>query len=131
MNRRSANTALAAFLALLLVACGQATPSVPLGVVTATLLAGPVCPVETVPPDPNCAPAPVADREILVVTADGREVARGRSGADGVVRFSIPYGAYLLRAAPFDGFPTAPSDEPITVDATPLEVELGFDTGIR
>jgi hypothetical protein len=123
-----------ALVALVVAACGQAAPSAssaPLGVADVTLTAGPVCPVEQNPPDPNCAPRPVADREILVVTADGREVARGRSDAQGRLRFTVPYGSYLLHAAAFEGFPSPPSDEPITVGAAPVAVSLDFDTGIR
>ena len=37
-------------------------------------LAGPVCPVETVPPDPNCAARPVAGAVILVRDGSGSEV---------------------------------------------------------
>jgi hypothetical protein len=129
--KRSRLLGLVPVLLTILAACGQASPSVPLGEVTAALIAGPVCPVETVPPDPNCAARPVADREVVVLGADGREVARGRSDAEGIIRFQLPYGSYLLRAPSDDGFPIPPADESIVVDATPLQVELAFDTGIR
>jgi hypothetical protein len=48
-----------------------------------TALAGPVCQVETIPPDPACAPRPVAGAVILIRDASGTEVARTTTGADG------------------------------------------------
>ena len=47
--------------------------------------AGPVCPVETDPPSPECAPRPVDSATIIVTDATGDEVARGTTGPDGVV----------------------------------------------
>jgi hypothetical protein len=122
--------------AALVAGCGTApspspSPS-PAAVLELTLLAGPTCPVETVPPDPNCAPVPVAGRVVLVLAPDGREVARGTSDAAGHIRIAVAPGSYVLRAAPVDGFPTAPADVPVVVPAgAPLQVTLEFDTGIR
>jgi hypothetical protein len=97
-----------------------------------TLLAGPTCPVETVPPDPNCAPVPVADRIVLVLALDGREVARGTSDAAGHIRIAVAPGSYVVRAAPVEGFPTAPAEKTVEVRAgAPVQVNLEFDTGIR
>lgn len=127
---------IAAFLLVvaIVVGCGGApSPSaLPAGRLEVTLVAGPVCPVETVPPDPACAPRPVADREILVLAPDGREVARGRSDAVGNLAFLLAPGDYVVRAGPADGFPTPPADEPVRVgDGAPTLVTLSFDTGIR
>ena len=50
--------------------------------------AGPVCPVERIPPDPACAPRPVAGAVVVVRDGTGREVARATTAADG--RFLVP-----------------------------------------
>jgi hypothetical protein len=123
-------------LILVVAACSSApgpSPSpAPTGELQLTLLAGPVCPVETVPPDPNCEPRPVAGREILLLAVDGREVARGTSDAAGRLTFRPPPAAYVVRAAPFDGFPSPPADETVTVTLNETtNLTLAFDTGIR
>ena len=121
---------------LLLGACAAGAPPTgpapELGSLHVTLVAGPVCPVERNPPDPACAPRPVADREILLLAADGTEVARQASAADGTLTFAVPAAAYTVRAAPYDGFPTGPADETATVETgRTTELTLSFDTGIR
>src|SRR4051812_27054115 len=45
--------------------------------------AGPVCPVERVPPESACAPRPVVGAVLVVRDAAGNEVARATTGTDG------------------------------------------------
>jgi hypothetical protein len=116
---------------LLVAACGTAATSGPTGTLTLTLTAGPVCPVEQIPPDPNCAPKPVADAEVIVLTQDGREVARPKSDAAGKIRLVLPQGRYIVRPVQTNTFPTAPAEVIVDVGATPIDVALGYDTGIR
>ena len=80
-------------LGVLVVACstpsGTASPSpsgMPAGApttVTGVVTAGPVCPVERNPPDPSCAPRMMASAVIVATDANGREVARATTAADG------------------------------------------------
>jgi hypothetical protein len=116
---------------LLVAACGTAASSAPTGTVTLSLTAGPVCPVEQNPPDPNCAPKPVADAEVIVLTVDGREVGRAKSDAAGKIRLTLAQGSYVVRPVQTNSFPTAPGDVPIVVGSSPLDVPLSYDTGIR
>jgi hypothetical protein len=115
----------------LVAACGVAASPAPTGTLTLTLTAGPVCPVEQIPPDPNCAAGPVADAEVIVLTADGREVARSKSDAAGKIRLTLPQGRYTIRPVQTNTFPSAPAEVTVDVGATPAEVALGYDTGIR
>jgi hypothetical protein len=117
---------------LLVAACGTAATPGPTGTVTLTLTAGPVCPVERIPPDPNCAPRPVADAEVIVLTADGREVGRPKSDAAGKIRLTLPQGRYIIRpVSAAGGLPSAPEEVIVDVGAIPIDVALSYDTGIR
>jgi hypothetical protein len=93
-------------------------------------LAGPVCPVETVPADPSCAPRPVAAP--VVIRQDGRDVASVVLGADGRLLVPLPLGRYTVEGAPVDGLMgTPPIAEVEVVDGAWQIVELAYDTGIR
>lgn len=116
---------------LLVAACGGTASTAPTGTVNLTLTAGPVCPVEQIPPDPNCAPRPVADAEVIVLTADGREAGRAKSDAAGKIRLTLPHGRYTIRPVQGNPFPSAPGDVTVDVGTTPVEVALSYDTGIR
>jgi len=100
--------------------------------ITVRLIAGPVCPVVSDPPDPNCAPRPVANAEAVLRDPSGAEVARGVSDADGQIVFSVPAGAYYVEPAPVEGL--MGQAEPAAVSVLPgssSSLVLGYDTGIR
>jgi len=124
-------------LATLLVACtpgGIPTPSVELGRLEIVVVAGPVCPVEQDPPDPNCEPRPVADARILVQPADGRDILVGEGTTDeqGQVTIDLPAGDYLVAGAEVEGLMGAPELASVTVVAgDTVTLSLGYDTGIR
>lgn len=116
---------------LLVAACDTAATPGPTGTLTLTLTAGPVCPVERIPPDPNCAPRPVPGAEVIVLTPDGREIGRPRSDAAGKIRLTLPQGRYIVRPAQTNTFPIAPEEVTVDVGGTPIDVALAYDTGIR
>jgi hypothetical protein len=94
--------------------------------------AGPVCPVETNPPDPSCAPRPVAGAVIVIRDAAGADRARTTTAADGTFFAALPAGAYVVEAQPAEGLMGTPSPMNVTVDAgETTSVELSYDTGIR
>lgn len=97
-----------------------------------TAVAGPVCPVETDPPDPDCAPRAVGNATVVIRDAAGAEVARGVTGPDGSFIVELAPGDYTLEPMPVEGLMgTAPSVT-TSVDAGVLTtVELEYDTGIR
>jgi hypothetical protein len=131
-SRSGPATILILTVGLLVAACGTAATPGPTGTVNLTLTAGPVCPVEQVPPDPNCAARPVADAEVIVLTADGREVGRPKSDAAGTIRLTLPQGRYIIRpVSAAGGLPSAPEEVIVDVGSTPVDVALGYDTGIR
>jgi len=50
--------------------------------VSGVVTAGPVCPVERVPPGPSCAPRPVVGALIEGLDVSGQEVAHATTAAD-------------------------------------------------
>lgn len=96
-----------------------------------TAVAGPVCPVETQPADPNCAPRPVDGATVIVRDASGAEVARGVTGADGSFAVELAPGNYTLEPLPVEGLMGTASSLTTTVDAGVTTVMLEYDTGIR
>ena len=110
-------------------ACGQ-PPEV--GVeVSGVALAGPVCPVETDPPDPACVPRPVVDAIVLAVSGSG-ETVESRTGADGSFRIVLTPGRYEIAAQSVEGLMGIPPPLVIEVLEEPLDLGvLMYDTGIR
>ena len=97
-----------------------------------TASAGPVCPVEMVPPDPNCAPRKVANAQVTVVDARGAEVARVFTDTGGEFFVELPPGEYSVVPASVDGLlgVAAPQDVQLTEGDVSI-VQLEYDTGIR
>lgn len=95
-------------------------------------VAGPVCPVETIPPDPACAPRPVADAEITVRDAAGQAVATVTTGSDGAFLVELPAGTYTVEPGPVEGLMgTAPTISAEVVGGRVTDLTIEYDTGIR
>jgi hypothetical protein len=100
--------------------------------VTVNLTASPTCPVEQIPPDPNCAPRPVKNAEVVLYDAEGNEVARADSDDSGNVVFQVPAGAYYAVAAPADGLMGSPEPQAFSaLGGDSVGLLLLYDTGIR
>lgn len=97
------------------------------------LSAGPTCPVETVPPDPACAPKPVVGASVIATDGAGVEVSRAISRADGSYALTLAPGTYSLAPQPIPGkFMRAPMPKSVIIgsDAN-VVVDFTYDTGIR
>lgn len=97
-----------------------------------TLNAGPVCPVERNPPDPACAPRPVANVDVLVYDTALNEVARVTSDATGRAALQLPPGAYVVAPSivpDLMGQATAQAFAAVGGDSVGLV--FSYDTGIR
>jgi hypothetical protein len=96
-----------------------------------TALAGPVCPVETVPPDPACEPKPVPNVRIAILDANGGDHG-GVLDATGQLFVELEPGAYAVNAEGVPGFMNGPEAQRAVVkDGLVTEVSLVYDTGIR
>ena len=95
------------------------------GVVTA----GPVCPVERIPPDPNCADRPITAR-LTLSRGGGAGGAHGSSGADGTFEIRAAPGHYTLSATTQQAMRCTPEDVVVAAGAF-TDVHVDCDTGIR
>ncbi len=99
--------------------------------VVGVVLAGPTCPVAQSPPDPACDDQPVAGAVLVITDVDGKEVGRVESNREGRFITRLPAGVYVLQPQPVDGLlGTAPPQE-FVVESEPIELVIGYDTGIR
>ena len=120
---------------VVMTAVSACQPSNQLGVeVHGLVTAGPTCPVVTDPPDPSCADRPVDGAVLVVTTADGAEVGRATTDADGAFALTLPPGMYRLTPQPVDGLLGTP--EPISfavlTGSAPIDLSpISYDTGIR
>ena len=127
----------ALLLVLVLVACtpgASPAPTVETGRLEVMVVAGPVCPVETVPPDPACDPRPVSGARVFVSPGDGRDIVVGEAVTDddGIARLSLAAGDYILAGAVVEGLMGMPEPTAVTVAAgRTMSVTLAYDTGIR
>ncbi len=97
-----------------------------------TAVAGPVCPVERVPPDPACAPKPVPGALIDIIDADGVQDRQVHLDAGGQQFVELEPGVYRVVAQPVDGFMNPPELQRVSIeDGRVTEVTFEFDTGIR
>jgi hypothetical protein len=96
-----------------------------------TALAGPVCPVETVPPDPACEPKPVPNVRIAILDANSDDHG-GVLDATGRLFVELKPGAYTINADGVAGFMNGPEAQRAIVEEGRItEVTLTYDTGIR
>jgi hypothetical protein len=125
--------------ALLFAACApSATPAVsdPDGRLAAnvrlTVVAGPVCPVETTPPDPSCAPRPLPAASLAITAPDGT-VTIVTSGGDGVAATRLPAGDYAVVPMPVEGIlgTAAPFTLQVRDQGLLVARDIVYDTGIR
>ncbi len=95
-------------------------------------VAGPTCPVETVPPDPACEPRPVAGAVVDIQDAAGARIASVTLDAAGLGFAEVPAGGYLVVARSAEGMMGMPEPQDVVVEAgRATAVTLAFDTGLR
>ncbi|MDR3643388.1 MAG: hypothetical protein P4L74_07245 [Candidatus Doudnabacteria bacterium] len=92
---------------------------------------GPTCPVERMPPDPNCADKPY-QAMVIVKTADGqKEITRFTSQTDGTFKQALKPGTYLLVSVSAQVYPRGVQQTVIVNANTFSQVTISYDTGIR
>ncbi len=96
-----------------------------------TVLLGPTCPVERIPPDPQCADKGYATTITVSRAGSSTTFATGKSDATGAFSFSLPPGSYTLVAS---GGTMLPRCSPVDVTVAAngyVTAAISCDTGIR
>jgi len=125
--------AIVALLAALLVAAGaQAAKHKVDSGIRGEATAGPTCPVERYPPDPQCRDRPYQATVKVRRKRTGEPVKTFTAHQDGTFKVRLRPGTYTLKPQPGkNGFPHA-RDQNVKVQAhTFAHVHIEYDTGIR
>ena len=112
-------------------AAGAGTPG---SGISGKIVAGPTCPVESVPPAPGCAPRALRATVRIRRVGSLDRATIVRSGADGRFRVRLYPGTYWVRALPYAGqaLPRPPPATRVRVRAARYTlVTITYDTGIR
>lgn len=111
--------------------CGCASQIVPVtghsGVVTGSVLTGPVCPVER--SGQECPPRPLSGA--AVVALDGDAVRDSTlTDSTGAFHLSLPDGRYVIRASNVGGYASTAAEQ-VVISDIPVRITLLVDSGIR
>jgi hypothetical protein len=102
------------------------------GTLTGTVLAGPTCPVETVPS--TCPPKPVTGRVVNILTESRQPVTTATTDARGEFSIALSPGTYLVEVTIVQGQVGMRQESPVravVVAGQTAHVEVMLDTGIR
>ena len=109
-------------------------PSAPAGSsgIEGEVVQSPICPVETDPPQPECAPRPY-EATIIVWNADrSAQVTEFTAGEDGRFRVPLDAGDYEIEPQGEGRFPMPPPPFAVTVPPNEfVQLDIEYDTGIR
>lgn len=97
------------------------------------VVAGPTCPVETIPPQSGCEGLVVEGAVLIIRDSSGEEVARATSAADGTFRAALAPGSYQVVPQPVEGLMGTAAESTFSVElGEPMtELTIAYDTGIR
>jgi len=101
--------------------------------VRGTVLLGPICPVQSFPPDPNCADKgyQTTVRVFSPVSSQIGPYASVETGEDGTFEFSLPPGIYTLEAIGGEPLPRCERQEVTIEPGIILMQDISCDSGIR
>jgi hypothetical protein len=96
-----------------------------------TVLLGPTCPVERMPPDPSCADKPYATTIVVHHAGASAVFATATSDATGAFKISLPPGSYTLTAGSGSMLPRCASVNAEVAPTGYVTAHISCDTGIR
>ena len=111
--------------------CPTSTNSSDMGTVSGKVTLSPICPVERMPPDLQCAPKGYRTDIKILRASNGVLVKTEQSQSDGTFSFLLPHGNYIIHPVGGNPYPRC-SEISLSFNA-PLtaNIELSCDTGIR
>lgn len=102
------------------------------GIVTGKVLLGPTCPVERIPPDPNCAPRPYQTTIRIQPINPSAPYMNISTDASGVFSISLDPGTYMFKPQGGASMPPTCRETQVVVSGGHAQtVNLDCDTGIR
>ncbi len=109
------------------------TPVIASSGIQGSVLISPVCPVETYPPDPSCAPKPYATKLVVTTGDQSRIVKEFSSDANGTFKVDVPPGEYDVHSASTSelGGGCAVSNTVKVSQGSYTKVTVNCDSGIR
>ncbi|MDO8492224.1 MAG: Gmad2 immunoglobulin-like domain-containing protein [bacterium] len=99
--------------------------------VSGTILLGPTCPVMRDPPDPQCADRPYATTITVHRAGSGSVFSTGKSDVNGLFKFSLPPGSYMLVASGGTMLPRCNETSIVVLPNVYTTTTMSCDTGIR
>jgi len=91
----------------------------------------PICPVERIPPDPNCAPKPFVTDVSVSIQGSNKINKSIKTTTQGDFTFELPVGTYLIRAESGKVFPRCEDKTILIVRGQSAVVDISCDSGIR
>lgn len=91
---------------------------------------GPVCPVEQIPPDPNCADKPHAAKLVAIDRISAKQT-KFESSEDGKFSLDLPPGDYSIRNTNTNPLPRMENYEVSVYAHKYTEIKIQLDSGIR
>lgn len=103
------------------------------GTVSGTVTTSPTCPVERIPPEPQCAPQPYAATIKIRAEGTATVIKTIQSNTAGAFTTSLPSGSYELEAVTANGgkFPRCEKIMVVVKDSKTTTASISCDTGIR
>lgn len=107
----------------------QPQPNEHTGTVSGSVTLSPICPVERIPPDPQCAPKPY---QTMIMISSAQSNAQVSSNAAGAFSIALAPGTYVFKPMGGGKVPPTCREQTVTVVANQAKtVNFDCDTGIR
>lgn len=91
---------------------------------------GPTCPVEKIPPDPQCADRPYAKASVTAISATGKQFS-GQTDVGGSFHIVAPAGSYTVTITSGNIYPRCQEASATVAAGSFANVDISCDTGIR
>jgi hypothetical protein len=106
-------------------------PGQKMGVLEGIVTLSPTCPVERMPPDPQCAPRPYVTEVQAVRTSDRKVEGLTRTTSEGTFVLDLPAGMYHIRAEGGKVLPQCGETTVTIISGERTHIDISCDTGIR
>jgi hypothetical protein len=108
---------------------GSSTTTTSRGTVSGRVTLSPTCPVEQIPPDPNCAPRGYSTT--IVVRRNGQAITTTSSDSNGEFSLTLSPGTYTIEPRGGQTYPTCSSTTVRVVSNSVTNIDFSCDSGIR